>query len=415
MSLCYITLKFSEGPCVKDHHPGVGGEDIVPNIRPEKKKTCSGSFHSQCSHWNGILNITLQIFSFIKLYELLELLNTLNDTATPACENSSTSLWDWVLYSFMFNLLNIKLLQNSPEWQRFPISLQNFLQIPSGDCFYISPGFSLLTYQPISSADFDKEPKCFYKHVNMQILEVEVQLGQCSPSGLTCKYLQACGVHLSVLVLLSRQSQFCLGSYVQWGMRLEFSPSSHWWRDNGRADSCLASTGNKKVQRMTKPKSTKIKKKQKRKPKNQKKFKNHLSESCTLLLTHTAALQLVAGCVSSALDLPCNPDSFVIYFGWFGSEKTWSCRASRAIERCWKRIDGNLQLSHKAEDLRRTYMLSNRKIKAKIKINKQKQNSSETKNKTKKNSWEMYCFSKHMKVHPSTVPIIFFIDEILHR
>lgn len=58
--LCYITLKSSERPCIKDHHPGVGGEDIAPNIRAEKAEACSGSFHSQCPHWNGISNITLK-------------------------------------------------------------------------------------------------------------------------------------------------------------------------------------------------------------------------------------------------------------------------------------------------------------------------------------------------------------------
>lgn len=128
----------------------------------------------------------------------------------------------------MFNLHNIKLFQNPLAWQGFPVSVWNFLQIPSGDCFYVSPGFSLLAYHPISSANFGKDTKCFCKHLNMHILEVEVQLDQCSPSGLTCRYLQACAAHLSVLVLFSSQSQCCLGSRVQGGMRLEFSPSSEW-------------------------------------------------------------------------------------------------------------------------------------------------------------------------------------------
>lgn len=61
--------------------------------------------------------------------------------------------------------------------------------------------------------------------LNMHILEVEVQLGQCSPSSLTCKYLQACGAHLSVSALLNRQSQCCLGSYVQGGRGWSFLPA----------------------------------------------------------------------------------------------------------------------------------------------------------------------------------------------
>lgn len=131
------------------------------------------------------------------------------------------------------------MLKNPLAWQSFPVSLQDFLRIPSGDCFYLSPpGFSLLTYQSISSANLSKEWKCLCKYLNMHILEVEVQLGQCSVSGLTCKYLQACGAHLSVLVLLSRQGKCCLESYVQGGMKLEFSPSSECWRDKGRTSSC---------------------------------------------------------------------------------------------------------------------------------------------------------------------------------
>lgn len=34
--LCYITLKSSKGPCIKDHPPGVG--DIVPNKQQQKQK-----------------------------------------------------------------------------------------------------------------------------------------------------------------------------------------------------------------------------------------------------------------------------------------------------------------------------------------------------------------------------------------
>lgn len=36
-----IMLRYTEvfwGPCIKDHHPGVGGEDIVPSIRAKKEK-----------------------------------------------------------------------------------------------------------------------------------------------------------------------------------------------------------------------------------------------------------------------------------------------------------------------------------------------------------------------------------------
>lgn len=39
VSLCFITLKCSKGPCIKDHHPNVGGGDIVPNVRAEKNRS----------------------------------------------------------------------------------------------------------------------------------------------------------------------------------------------------------------------------------------------------------------------------------------------------------------------------------------------------------------------------------------
>lgn len=143
----------------------------------------------------------------------------------------------------MFYLLDTKLLQNRPAWQSFPVSLQHFLQICSGDCFYLSLAFLLLTYQPISSANLSKEPKCFCKHLNMHILEVEVQLGQCSPSGLTWKYLRSSPLCAGP----AQQAEPVLpGSFVQGGTKLEFSPSSQWWRENGRTGSCLAATGNKK-------------------------------------------------------------------------------------------------------------------------------------------------------------------------
>lgn len=71
VSLCCITLKSSKGACIKDHHPSVGGGDIVPIMRAAKAEACSGPFHFHYPYWNGMLNITVQISAFIKLYELL--------------------------------------------------------------------------------------------------------------------------------------------------------------------------------------------------------------------------------------------------------------------------------------------------------------------------------------------------------